>query len=324
MVLNYTLVGCPCYFYTHENKTKWHVAPKRQRGAAAKHLVKPLTAQRCSHRLNHSTIEPLNQKSQIAREYGLLPADTNCHPVKLPLQTKENSRYVRLLWKQNLWMATNWKRYLKSEFALFSDVVNLIQILFNFSNVGDIFWGWDPKRPYLSLEKEKKLLNGGAELSRTRLEPKQNFFVKIFRNQCGDGGNAEMPMDSNDQYRLCNCSFKVKIIFLIRLKRRNVRAKFWSFSSNLHEVGLRYYMWQVFKSRIFDPRRGYKYKVKAQLDRKANCSRHGTELDLLMWKQLRTKPTRQLMRFTVRVENRNYGLAWSQSGNNRTVARMLS
>ena len=142
-------------FYTHENKTKWHVAPKRQRGAAAKHLVKPLTAQRCSHRLNHSTIEPLNQKSQIAREYGLLPADTNCHPVKLPLQTKERSRYVRLLWKQNLWMATNWKRYLKSEFALFSDVVNLIPISFNFSNVGDIFWGWDPKRTYLSLEKEK-------------------------------------------------------------------------------------------------------------------------------------------------------------------------
>ena len=83
------------------------MAPKRQRGAAAKHLVKPLTAQRCSHRLNHSTIEPLNQKSQIAREYGLLPADTNCQPVKLPLQTKERSRYVRLLWKQNLWMATN-------------------------------------------------------------------------------------------------------------------------------------------------------------------------------------------------------------------------
>ena len=60
-------------FYTHENKTKWHVAPKRQRGAAAKHLVKPLTEQRCSHRLNHSTIGPLHQKSQIAREYGLLP-----------------------------------------------------------------------------------------------------------------------------------------------------------------------------------------------------------------------------------------------------------
>ena len=168
-----------------------------------------------------------------------------CHPVKLPLQTKERSRYVRLLWKQNLWMATNWKRYLKSEFALFSDVVNLIHISFNFSNVGDIFWGWDPKRPYLSLEKEKKLLNGGAELSRTRLEPKENFFVKIFRKQRWDGGNAEMPMDSNDQYRLCNCSFKVKIIFLIRLKKRNVRAKFWSFSSNLQEVGLRWYVTSI-------------------------------------------------------------------------------
>ena len=36
-------------------------------------LTKPLTEQRCSHRL----IEPsnLNEKTQIAQEYGLLPAD---------------------------------------------------------------------------------------------------------------------------------------------------------------------------------------------------------------------------------------------------------
>ena len=50
-------------------------ALRRQRGAAAKHLLKPLTAQRCSHRLNNRTMEPWNQKSQIAQEYGLLPAD---------------------------------------------------------------------------------------------------------------------------------------------------------------------------------------------------------------------------------------------------------
>ena len=38
---------------------------------------KPLTAQRYSHRCrsNHGTIEPLNKKSQITQEYGLLPAD---------------------------------------------------------------------------------------------------------------------------------------------------------------------------------------------------------------------------------------------------------
>ena len=45
--------------------------PKRQSGAAAEHLLKPLTAQRCGHRLNDRTIEPLNQKSQITQEYGL-------------------------------------------------------------------------------------------------------------------------------------------------------------------------------------------------------------------------------------------------------------
>ena len=42
-------------------------------------LSKPLTAQCCSHRMieqsNNRTIEPLNEKSQIAHEYGLLPAN---------------------------------------------------------------------------------------------------------------------------------------------------------------------------------------------------------------------------------------------------------
>ena len=48
------------------------VFTKRKTGAAATHL----TAQRCSHRLiEHRTMEPLNEKFQIAQEYGLLPAD---------------------------------------------------------------------------------------------------------------------------------------------------------------------------------------------------------------------------------------------------------
>ena len=51
------------------------ISSHRQRGAAAKHLLKPLTAQRCSHRLNNRTMVPWNQKSRITQEYGLLPAD---------------------------------------------------------------------------------------------------------------------------------------------------------------------------------------------------------------------------------------------------------
>ena len=52
---------------SHENKTKWGIALKRKTGAAAKHLlIEPW---------NHWTIQPSNQKSQIAQEYGLLPAD---------------------------------------------------------------------------------------------------------------------------------------------------------------------------------------------------------------------------------------------------------
>ena len=59
-------------FCTHENKTKWGVAPKRQTGAAAKHLLK----QTADCTVLQSQIEPLlNQKSQIAQEYGLLLAD---------------------------------------------------------------------------------------------------------------------------------------------------------------------------------------------------------------------------------------------------------
>ena len=39
-------------------------------------LSKLMSAQRCSHRLiEHRTMEPLNEKFQIAQEYGLLPAD---------------------------------------------------------------------------------------------------------------------------------------------------------------------------------------------------------------------------------------------------------
>ena len=59
-------------FCTHENKTKWRVARKRQTGAAAKHLLK----QTADCTVLQSQIEPLlNQKSQIAQEYGLLLAD---------------------------------------------------------------------------------------------------------------------------------------------------------------------------------------------------------------------------------------------------------
>ena len=113
-------------------------------------------------------MEPLNQKSQIAREYGLLPADArqqlelvkaslqwcsknvlNCHPEELPLQTIERSCYVTLLWKQNLWMATNWKRY--------SDFVDLIQISFNLSNVGE-FSGLRSEKTVFKFRERKKIV----------------------------------------------------------------------------------------------------------------------------------------------------------------------
>ena len=56
-------------------------------------LSKPLTAQRCSHRLiEHRTMEPLNEKSQIAQEYGLLPADARSNDCEILLvsTTRQN------------------------------------------------------------------------------------------------------------------------------------------------------------------------------------------------------------------------------------------
>lgn len=94
----------------------------------------------------------------------------------------------------------------------------------------------------------------GSELSRTCVERKQRFFVKILRKQRANDGNEVISMNPNNQCRLCNCGFKEKFIFLIRLKGWTSRMKF-------------FYVCKVFKSRIFDPRGRYLFEVKAQLHR---------------------------------------------------------
>ena len=75
-----------------ENKTKWWVAPTRKRGAAAEHLLKQTADCTAPQSQIDWTMEPLNQKSQIAQEYGLLPADARqqqgCN--------KKNMQFVRM------------------------------------------------------------------------------------------------------------------------------------------------------------------------------------------------------------------------------------
>ena len=66
------------------------------------------------------------------------------------------------------------------------------------------------------------------------------------------------------------------------------------------------------------------YKVKAQLNRTAYRSRHSTEKLTRVAHVKAIKHKANLATDEARVENRNHGLAWSQSGNNRTVARLLS
>ena len=58
-----------------ENKTKWRVAPKRKTGAVAKHSLNQTADCTALQSQIDWTMEPLNQKSQIDQEYGLLPAD---------------------------------------------------------------------------------------------------------------------------------------------------------------------------------------------------------------------------------------------------------
>ena len=78
---------------------------------------------------------------------------------------------------------------------------------------------------------------------------KNSFFV--FWKQRLDDGNGEISMNR----------IKVTFLFLIRLKGRNSRAKFWSCSSKAPESWIGgSKMWRAFKT-IFDPRRGYLYKV---------------------------------------------------------------
>ena len=57
----------------HKNKTKWRVAPKRKTDTAAKHSLKQTADCTAPRSQIDWTIKPLNQKSQIAQEYSLLP-----------------------------------------------------------------------------------------------------------------------------------------------------------------------------------------------------------------------------------------------------------
>ena len=80
----------------HENKTKWRVAPKRKIGAAAKHWLKQTADCRAPQSQIDWTIEPLNQKSQIAQEYGLLPADARQQQnISWKLHRQKNSHDVK-------------------------------------------------------------------------------------------------------------------------------------------------------------------------------------------------------------------------------------
>ena len=109
------------------------------------------------------------------------------------------------------------------------------------------------------------------------------------------GSNASTAgMEKSQWIRRTNAGFviaasKLNLSFLkwikICLKGRTARVKCWSFISSKPPES---WIWgskmrHAFKSRIFDPRPRYLYKVKAQLDTTAYRSRYSTgKLELLL------------------------------------------
>ena len=110
----------------------------------------------------------------------------------------------------------------------------------------------------------------GAEMDfRGRLcETKIIYFFCILKRV--DGVNGKISMNPNDQCGLCT------FIYLIRLKGRTTRVKFWSFSSK-PPYGFEVVKCDKHSSQVSSIRDAYLYKVKAQLDRTSYRSRHGTE-----------------------------------------------
>ena len=109
-------------------------------------------------------------------------------------------------------------------------------------------------------------------------------------------------------------------IFLVHLKGRMAWVKFWLKTSRKLDVLIGGRMWQAW-SLVFSIR-GYLYEVKAQIGRSLPFLSQHRQLELLLLKVVKNKANPATDE--VHVENQNYGLGWSESGNNRTVTRLLS
>ena len=92
-------------------------------------------------------------------------------------------------------------------------------------------------------------------------------------------------------------------------------------AQNLQKVGyLGGRMWQALKSSIFDLRVFVQGQSSARQKFTVLVMAQTTRVALV--KLAKNKP--KLATDEVHVENQNHGLAWSESGNNRTVTRLLS
>ena len=91
-------------------------------------------------------------------------------------------------------------------------------------------------------------------------------------------------------------------------------------AQNLQKVGyLGGRMWQALKSSIFDPRVFVRRQTSARQRLTILVTAQTTRFALVKVVKNKTNPATD----EVHVENQNYGLAWSERGNNRTVTRLL-
>jgi len=150
----------------------------------------------------------------------------------------------------------------------------------------------------------------GTEMNSKRTRVKLCFCILL----PVDGVNVEISMNPNDQCRLYT------FVLLICLKGRTARVKFWSFRSKPPES----WIWsgkmtQAFKSSIFDPRCVF---VQFQSPARQNglpFSLWHRQLEALVKAPYKNKANPATDE--VRMENRNQGLAWSESCNSKVNSK---
>ena len=129
-----------------------------------------------------------------------------------------------------------------------------------------------------------------------------------------DSGNGEISVNLNNQGR-----FQSQIYLFNPFKRKDSVGE--GLAQKLQKVGyLGGKMWQALKCSIFNLWVFVRGQSSARQKLTVLVTAQTTRGVLVKVAKNKANPATD----EVHVENQNYGLAWSESGNNRTVIRLLS